>query len=159
MLIRPERPQQHHLGAARALPVTARGFQLCLAPPPSQQAGTSPGLSWFLSQPPILPKLHQKLPSHCWGFTLLFSCLLGGPVYLVRGCPGTLRLQLGHLSLAAVPILDKLCIPSTEASNQAKILAWNSLTQELHDSSLQLRNSLFGQIGKAEMLGMWYLLD
>lgn len=89
----------------------------------------------------------------------VLSCLLGGPVYLVRGCPGTLRLQLGHLSLAAVPVLDKLCIPSTEASNQAKILAWNSLTRELHDSSLQLRNSLFGQIGKAEMLGMWYLLD
>lgn len=61
------------------------------------------------------------------------------------GCPWTLQLQLlsAHPSSCGSPLAE-LCIPSTATSNQAKTLAWNSSKWELCDSSLQLRNSLFG---------------
>ena len=92
--------------------------------------------------------LKVALPLLRFHITVLFS-LFGGPVHLARWLPVNPETAIRALItcapwIAVAPLLDKLCIPSTETSNQAKTLAWNSLKRELGNSSLQLRNSLFG---------------
>lgn len=89
--------------------------------------------------------LKVALPLLRFHITVLF----GGPVHLAQWLPVNPKTAIRALItcapwIAVAPLLDKLCIPSTETSNQAKTLAWNSLKWELRDSSLQLRNSLFG---------------
>lgn len=150
MPVRPEGLEKHLLHAAGS----SACHSTCIPAPLGSSIKTAGwDQPWAFLVPVTVSHLNKSslkvvLPLLRFHITVL-SSLFGGPVHLARWLPVNPKTASRALIIcvpwiAVAPLLDKLCIPNSETSNQAKTSAWNSLKWELCDSSQQLRNSLFG---------------